>query len=44
MKWLRMINNRIDRLPVSIAEDCDTHSANEEMIEVKNDLMSNEQT
>ena len=37
MKWLRMINNHIDRLPVSTAEDCNTHSANEEMIEVKKD-------
>ena len=44
MKWLRMINNRIDRLPVSTAEDCDTRSAKEEMIEVKKDLVSNEQT
>ena len=44
MKWLRMINNRIDRLPVNTDEDSNAHSANEELIEVKKDLMSNEQT
>ena len=46
VKWLRLVNNRFDRLPVKTDdEDSETRqSIDEEMVEVKKDLMNNEQS
>lgn len=46
VKWLRLVNNRFDRLPVKTdEEDSETcQSIDEEMVEVKKDLMNNEQS
>lgn len=38
IKWLKLINNRIDRLPVKTEED-DSSASGEEMAEVKKELI-----